>query len=131
MEGQESPTSEMNLPEVNSTILKHESKLVSNNTPAEPVAPPSVTPPSADKAREEVDRVTLADLDREVRKPVEALNAQPLDLNGDEDEDQPPQNDAGPTSSPPPPVAPPMTPPPSSQPPAGPSTSQQASAVAL
>jgi len=131
MEGQESPTSEMNLPEVNSTILKHESKLVSNNTPAEPVAPPSVTPPSADKAREEVDRVTLADLDREVRKPVEALNAQPLDLNGDEDEDQPPQNDAGPTSSPPPPVAPPMTPPPASQPPAGPSTSQQASAVAL
>lgn len=134
MEGEESPSSEMNLPKVNSTILKHESKTLDGGAPPAPVEPSSV-----DKAREAVDNVTLADLEEEVRKPIAALNAQPIDLNGD-DEETPPKNDAGPPSPPPqapPPVPPPMTPPappagpPATQPPAGPSVSQQASAVAL
>ena len=117
---------------VNNTILKHGSK-PAQDTSSPPVEPPVI--PSVNAAREAVDKVTLSDLESEVRKPIDALNAQPIDLNSDSDDDDgAPKGGAPPSASAPPPAPPPVPPPmtpPTSQPPAGPSVSQQANAQAL
>jgi len=110
---EETPSSELNLPSVNSTLLSHDGR---PSHPKQPEPIKDTPPPEENPDKEPKDKL--------------AENSGPVDLNGkgtDEDDDTRLDKQDSDTSTAPP-VPPPMTPP-AAQPPAGPTL--QANAQAL